>query len=400
MTVFISYARANQDIAAQLRGDVERCHREVWFDRELTGGQEWWRTILHHIRGCDVFMVALSPEWVQSKACDLELRYALLLKRPVLPVMVAKIDPRLAPPAIANAQILDYLRRSPETTFALRDALDTLPNAPPLPLPLPPEPPAPISYLHNVIVALNAPMLEPNTQYWLWQQLQAALHDADEDERVGVLKLVRRLRKRRDLVPQLYPVLDAVLGAANTPTAPLTYSATWTAPTPLPPRPAYRPPTPDRSRQQLGWAWAGVAITVLMVTALVWFAAVVGDDNGSAGETTISETTTTTVDELTNTTDDDHPTLETTKKSPTTDLPCEFTMPDLTGSHTKEAETTLRDKHWIGDIDPRTSNVNEEDDADKILDQYPKPHKEVKCDADVTVTVGEYEPDPESSSSS
>jgi len=74
MMVFISYARANQEAADQLRADVERCHRDALVDQELTSGQAWWLAILDHIRRCELFVVVLSPQWIRSKACELELR--------------------------------------------------------------------------------------------------------------------------------------------------------------------------------------------------------------------------------------------------------------------------------------------------------------------------------------
>ncbi len=382
MTVFISYARANQAVAEQLRGDVERCHREVWVDRELTGGQSWWRTILHHIRNCDVFVVALSPEWVQSRACDLELRYALALRRPVLPVMVAKIDPRLAPPAVADAQILDYLQRSPETTFALRDALDTLPSAPPLPSVPPPEPQAPISYLHNIITALNAPTLDSGNQYWLWEQLQAALGEADDDERAGLLTLVRRLRKRRDLLPQLRSGIDAVLGTEAPPgerTVPRAHPVVWPAPTPR--------DVPAVSRRRRTWVGAA-AVFVAVVACL----AVIGDKGGEWKQhahamTTAPPTTAPTVPDTGRPDPADPQTPGSTPPEPT------CTMPDLTGFFPDEAEGALRNgAPWRGQFDDsQTAFVSDQEMEGKILDQNPPPNTNMKCDDPVAVILGVLE---------
>jgi hypothetical protein len=52
MVVFVSYARRDAQVADLLRQDIERAKRPVWIDNELTGGQEWWETILSQIRGC------------------------------------------------------------------------------------------------------------------------------------------------------------------------------------------------------------------------------------------------------------------------------------------------------------------------------------------------------------
>ncbi len=348
MTVFISYARADQAAAEQLRADVERCHRDAWVDQELTGGQSWWRAILDHIRRCDVFVVVLSPQWVRSKACDLELRYAVELGRPVLPVMVAKIDPRLAPPAVADAQIVNFLQRSPEATFALRDALDTLPAAPPLPSPLPREPAAPISYLHNVLLMLNAPALEPADQRTLWQQLRAVLEETQADDRPELLDLARRFRRRPDLLPQLGSEIDELLGSpAGPPAGPSGSNA----------------PARARSRRGLLWVAAGAAAAIV-VAASVWIA-VAGQD--PAGPTTPS----------------DGSRSETPRK-------VTFTMPSLVYSRGDDAELALRSVGWVGRLSRGDISVTDQRLDGTIVTQDPHAGTEVPTDVSVTVTIGVF----------
>jgi hypothetical protein len=386
MTVFISYARTNQAAAEQLRADVERCHRRVWVDRELTGGQSWWLAILHHIRDCDVFAVALSPQWVHSKACDLELRYAIALGRPVLPIMVAKVDPRLAPPAVADAQILDYLQRNPETMFALRDALDTLPAAPPLPALLPPEPAAPISYLHNVITALNAPALGPDIQFGVWRQLRAALDDADDDERAELLKLVRRFRRRRDLIPQLISSIDAVSGPPTSPgeqSWPPVPSSTWTAPTqirPVPTTNAAPPPSPRPGR--IAWLWAVMA--AVAVALVVWIAVTVanfgGGGTGSGQRASTPATTTTMTSEAPGPAGGDPGPGHTVDTGPTEQMT--FAMPDLSGRAADDAKGQLSSLGWRGSL-----RFGDAVEHGIVVGQDPQPGVAVAVDATVTVTL-------------
>ena len=69
MSIFISYARKDRAAAETLRHDLERTRSSVWLDDELTGGQAWWETILGQIRSCDLFVFALSPDSLRSKAC-------------------------------------------------------------------------------------------------------------------------------------------------------------------------------------------------------------------------------------------------------------------------------------------------------------------------------------------
>ena len=133
MSIFISYARKDRAAAETLRHDLERARSSVWLDDELTGGQAWWETILGQIRSCELFVFALSPDSLRSKACQAELRYAIALQRPLLPVMVRAVSVQLAPPAIADAQIIDYTERTADSAVALVTAAANRPPAPALP---------------------------------------------------------------------------------------------------------------------------------------------------------------------------------------------------------------------------------------------------------------------------
>jgi hypothetical protein len=96
--VFISYDRAHQDVVTKLVQDLRDDEHETWFDQKLEGGQPWWDTVLSEIRKSEIFVTALTPESLESQACQRELRYALELKRPVLPIRLsAAIRPEFLP---------------------------------------------------------------------------------------------------------------------------------------------------------------------------------------------------------------------------------------------------------------------------------------------------------------
>jgi hypothetical protein len=396
MTVFISYARANQAAAEQLRADVERCHRQAWVDRELTGGQSWWRTILDHIRRCDVFVVALSPQWIHSKACDLELRYALALGRPVLPVMVAKVDPRLAPPAVADAQIVGYLQRSAEVTFALRDALDTLPAAPPLPSPPPPEPAAPISYLHNIILMLNAPVLEPRDQFALWHQLRGVLDETEPEDQAELVDLARRFRRRADLVPQVRHEVDDLLGPPTSPgsrTVPPVDAPVWSAPTQMHSRvlPAPAPQTSPLPRSHRVLLWASAPAAVILVASSVYLAVAAGDHEGDPA----GPSTTTTSQPTTSSSAGGGHGGGGGGNAPEAHTPTGpelITMPELTGMSADGATGALRAAGWSGSLSSSDSNVTTDDPAQDgaIVSQNPSAGARVRTDVAVAVTVLVY----------
>jgi hypothetical protein len=209
MVVFISYARRDAELADLLRQDIERAKRPVWIDGELTGGQEWWETILGQIRGCSLFVFALSPESLRSKACMAELNYALALRRPLLPVMVRDTSVQLAPPEIGNAQIVDYRDRNADSAFSLVNALVAAPPAPELPELLPPAPLVPMSYMNTYREQIEAESLSYHDQASLYVELRSHLQDEDgHDAAVGLL---RQLRQRRDIIESVGRDIDVLL---------------------------------------------------------------------------------------------------------------------------------------------------------------------------------------------
>jgi hypothetical protein len=44
--IFLSYSRDNEGLADVVAKDLMMLGHEVWFDRELSGGQVWWNQIL------------------------------------------------------------------------------------------------------------------------------------------------------------------------------------------------------------------------------------------------------------------------------------------------------------------------------------------------------------------
>jgi hypothetical protein len=67
VTVFVSYSSRDRDAVRSLTQDLQDADEQVWMDQRLAGGEAWWRAILEQIRGCDVFIFALSQNSIQSK---------------------------------------------------------------------------------------------------------------------------------------------------------------------------------------------------------------------------------------------------------------------------------------------------------------------------------------------
>jgi hypothetical protein len=217
MKIFVSYARNDRDAVDVVLQDMRRARHEVWVDQELTGGQAWWDTILANIRESDVFVVTLSPDVLKSRACAAEYEYAVKCGRTILPVMVAHVPPQMCPPAIANAQIIDYVERTPNAAINLVTALSTAPPPGRLPDPLPAPPPVPMSYMNKYNDQLAEHSLNLQQQSQLLSELRAHLND--EDDRDTAVQYLRRLRSRGDITESVGREIDGLL-ASLPPAAP------------------------------------------------------------------------------------------------------------------------------------------------------------------------------------
>jgi hypothetical protein len=101
ITVFISYARANRDLAARfLRKFKEQAapskqyHYTFWRDNDILVGENWHEEIQQALGECDVGLVLLSPAFLGSQYIqDHELpKFMKGGGKPVIPVMLQPID--------------------------------------------------------------------------------------------------------------------------------------------------------------------------------------------------------------------------------------------------------------------------------------------------------------------
>ena len=116
--------------------DLDALGYQTWVDSSLRGGQTWWEEILRRIAESDVFVAIVSAHTLNSVACQRELKWALALNKPVLPVAVERL-PQALPLTLSIRQIVDYSTSGKEAAFALAGALGTLPAAPPAAVQLP-----------------------------------------------------------------------------------------------------------------------------------------------------------------------------------------------------------------------------------------------------------------------
>lgn len=87
MNLFISYARVDMPLCKQIIDAVSPVH-EVWYDRRLFAGQDWWTEIQRRLHWCDGFVYLLSPESVESEYCQKEYNIARKLDKKIFPVLI------------------------------------------------------------------------------------------------------------------------------------------------------------------------------------------------------------------------------------------------------------------------------------------------------------------------
>ena len=195
--IFISYSRDNKAIIKKLASDLKHARYIVWFDGDLSGGEDWWTRILSEVRRCDIFIFAVSQSSLKSSACMTELRYACALGKTVMPLRILKKPAPVEWPAQLNkTQEIDYINKDFRQVIQAFNSLDFKPN--PLPDPLPPPPDAPESELTVLAEYLgkSAP-ISYDEQVHILSQLQNLLLDAKADK--DAWKLLESFKKRSEI---------------------------------------------------------------------------------------------------------------------------------------------------------------------------------------------------------
>ena len=252
--IFFSYTRQNENIIGPLVRDISSLGHRVWFDQELTGGQDWWDRVLSELRDCDCFAFGLSPESLESYACKLEYTYAADLGKPIIPILLTEgVSVNFLPEALSKIQFVDYKLQDNQAAFALVKALQNLPPPQPLPDPLPEPPLVPVSYLSTLKDQIDTrETLSFEQQSALVLDLKARLRNYEEAD--DVRRLLGLLRKRDDLLARVAGEIDAVLTApAVESSRPTTIAAEKTPPPAHLDKPKKPPARPKEVRPKEQW---------------------------------------------------------------------------------------------------------------------------------------------------
>jgi TIR domain len=214
--VFVSYSRDDRAAVRSLIEDLERARVQIWIDEELVGGDVWWSAILQQIRGCDVFLFALSDKSLYSKPCRAELGYAQALGLAIVPVEVGSIRSRSTDPIFA-LQSIDYRDRGRDSAVELISTLhERARQRAELPDPLPEPPQIPYEYLQRLGASIHdtTTVLAPSVQAQMLFELRSAV--AEESDPIvldDIRKLLLALRERADVTYKLAGEVDSFLSS-------------------------------------------------------------------------------------------------------------------------------------------------------------------------------------------
>ncbi len=290
MKVFISYSKKNPEQVKTLQDDLQvmlksmfpKDSHEIWFDRSLHVGHDWWASICEEIRNCDLFIFALSTDSLQSSACQQEWGYAAELRKRILPVWIAgeTTTPNDLAEPLRRIQYIDYRKRDIPSYQQLQDGLAHLPNPVDPPNPLPPEPPVPTSPLIEIAQQLQSKLSEGD-QWVIYGKLKTHLSKPDD------AKEARRLLMLLGGHDELVYALGVEINRTLTPTAPIptrqpppqTVTSRPADPQPQP----QKPPMPEVVSTEPAKGKKGCSITTIAIIVGAVFGLLLGGSAQSCG---------------------------------------------------------------------------------------------------------------------
>ncbi|RMH68812.1 MAG: TIR domain-containing protein [Gemmatimonadetes bacterium] len=124
--VFISYSRADSDVARKLNEELQIHGKTTWFDLEsIAAGEDFKQEILRGIETADNFLFLISPHSVKSRYCKAEIAHAQQFNKRIVTLRIAPTPDEDVPEAIRSVQRIDWTN-PPEFHRAFSELIRTL----------------------------------------------------------------------------------------------------------------------------------------------------------------------------------------------------------------------------------------------------------------------------------
>jgi len=112
LDVFISYSRADSDLARKINDELQEVGKTTWFDQEsIATGDDFKVEIERGIKNSDNFVFIISPKSVNSPYCVEEVEYAQKLNKRFITILYRKLseeDKKNLPPALGTCNLKKY----------------------------------------------------------------------------------------------------------------------------------------------------------------------------------------------------------------------------------------------------------------------------------------------------
>jgi len=126
-SIFVSHSSKDDIFGRKLIKDIQQelgSRVSIWYDSDggLYGGDEWWDKIVEQLDKCDIFIIILSPNAVNSYWVKKELNTAIVARKRILPVLYKSCTVRADLQAIHTISFLPPI----EYKTALTNLLQSL----------------------------------------------------------------------------------------------------------------------------------------------------------------------------------------------------------------------------------------------------------------------------------